>query len=527
MVMRSVAPTFPDEVFQDLSTMAAEAARQRPEHAALIFEGETIPWGEFDRRVNQIAHSLIRLGLKPTEKVAILAHTCPEYVQMFMGTLRAGGCAVPLSSMASGETLEMMINDSDARVLLVSESMYPAIADFSARLANILPNGLIALDFDAPGWTRFDAWLAGAPSDHPGIPIEPDYPFNIIYSSGTTGVPKGILHDHRMRFRQMKGTLAFGVGPDSVALVSTPYYSNTTLVTALTVIAQGGTQVLMRKFDAEGFLQLAEQYRVTDAMLVPVQYQRILSHPNFDRYDLSSFRAKFSTSAPLRGKVLRDALDRWPGKVYEIYGLTEGGVRTFLDAAAFPDKLDSVGRPSPGVDIRIIDEDGKELPPGEIGEIVGRSGAMMVGYYKRDDLTQAMYWESPEGEIFYKTGDMGRFDEDGFLYLLDRKKDMIISGGENIYCAEVENVIAGHPRIREVAVIGRKDDKWGEVPVAVLALNDEGADLTLDELNGWLRDKLAGFKLPKHLVHVEELPRNASGKVVKGTLRSEHGSVGV
>jgi len=522
--MRSVAPVIPNEEFTDLSTLAAQAAVRRPDHPALIFEGRTVTWREFDIMINRVAHALLALGLKPTEKVAMLAHTCPEYVAMYIGTLRAGGCAVPLSSMASGDTLALMIDDSEARVLLVSEAMRGSVEDLLDARPHLLAGGRIALDFAAAGWTRFDDWVASAPEHNPEIPIEPEYPFNIIYSSGTTGTPKGILHDHRMRARQVKATTRFGVGADSTALVSTPYYSNTTLVTALTVLAQGGTQVLMRKFDVEGFLQLAARHRVTDAMLVPVQYQRILAHPDFDRYDLSSFRNTFSTSAPLRGSVIRDALERWPGKLYEIYGLTEGGIRCVLDAAAHPDKLDSVGQPSPGVEVRIIDSDGRELPQGEIGEIVGRSGAMMVGYQNRPEQTRETFWESPEGAIFFRTGDMGRLDEDGFLYLLDRIKDVIISGGFNIYATDLEQVLLKHPEVADAAVIGIPSDHWGETPLGLVV--PKTAAVTETEILEWVNERLGKSQRLAGVEFRHTLPRSSIGKVLKRELREPYWAEG-
>jgi long-chain acyl-CoA synthetase len=519
--MRSVAPSDPNDPFDDIPSMAAAAAQRRPQHPALIFEERTLLWGEFDRQASQVANRLIELGLRPTEKVAILSHTCPEYVVLYLGTLRAGGCVVPLSSMATGESLEMMINDCDARVLLVAEAMRPAIAGFSERLGNIVPGGWLSVDFEEEGYTRFDRWIEGASATSPNVPIEPDYPFNIIYSSGTTGMPKGILHDHRMRYRQVNRMVNYGMGEDSIALVSTPYYSNTTLITALTMIAKGGTQVLMRKFDVEKFLQLSERYRVTHAMLVPVQYQRILAHPEFDKYDLSSYQAKLSTSAPLRGKVIREALDRWPGNVYEIYGLTEGGFSSVLDGAAFPDKLDSVGRPNPGAELRIIDENGKELPPGEIGEITGRSGAMMVGYYKRPDLTEELFWKSPEGDIFFRTGDLGKLDEDGFLYLLDRKKDMIISGGFNIYASDLEQVLLKHEAVADVAVIGIPSEHWGETPLALVVLAP-GASADEQQILEWANERLGKGQRLAGVEFRDSLPRSSIGKVLKRELREPY-----
>ena len=231
---------------------------------------------------------------------------------------------------------------------------------------------------------------------------------------------------------------AFDYGPDTISLVSTPLYSNTTLVALLATVGVGGTSILMPKSDVVKFLEIAQRERVTHAMLVPVQYQRILAHPDFDTYDLGAFKAKLSTSAPLRAAIKADCLKRWPGRLIEIYGLTEGGGSCTLEANLHPDKLHTVGKPGLGSEVLVLDEQGKVLPHGEVGELAGRGQVMMKGYYKQADKTRDLFWHDQDGRLFFKSGDMGRIDEDGFVVLLDRKKDMIISGGFNVYAADIE-----------------------------------------------------------------------------------------
>jgi acyl-CoA synthetase (AMP-forming)/AMP-acid ligase II len=306
-----------------------------------------------------------------------------------------------------------------------------------------------------------------------------------------------------------------------VTLTSTALYSNTTLVTMMPTLALGGTVVLMGKFDAEEFLRLSERERVTHAMLVPVQYQRILDHPDFDSFDLRSYRVKLSTSAPLRAGIKREILDRWPGSLVEIYGLTEGGGSTVLNATEFPDKLESVGQAGPGSDIRVIGENGEELPAGEIGEIVGRSDGMMTGYYKRDDLTEAMLWRDKQGNVFFRTGDMGRFDEDGFLFLLDRIKDMIISGGFNIYAADLENVLMGHEDVADVAVIGIPSREWGETPLG-LVVRKAGSTISEEALKAWANGHLGKTQRLSAIEFRDSLPRSTIGKVLKRELRQPY-----
>jgi acyl-CoA synthetase (AMP-forming)/AMP-acid ligase II len=281
----------------------------------------------------------------------------------------------------------------------------------------------------------------------------PGSTFNIIYSSGTTGTPKGIVHSHDLRWRQYGQQDPLGYGPDAVTVLSTPLYSNTTLVCFNPTLAGGGTVVLMKKFDARGFLELSAKHRATHAMLVPVQYRRIMNLPDFDNFDLKSFQMKFSTSAPFAAELKADVLKRWPGGLTEYYGMTEGGGSCALLAHEHPDKLHTVGCPMPDHEIRLIGEDGKPVAPGEIGEIVGRSPVIMQGYLNQPGKTAETFWYDEAGTRFVRTGDVGRFDADGFLTLMDRKKDMIISGGFTSI-ERSRGGATGHADVAEAAVVG-------------------------------------------------------------------------
>jgi acyl-CoA synthetase (AMP-forming)/AMP-acid ligase II len=360
-------------------------------------------------------------------------------------------------------------------------------------------------------------WLETAKAPAVVTP-EGDWPFNLIYSSGTTGVPKGIIQPYSMRWAQRDRGRINGIGAQTISLISTPLYSNTTLVTLLPTLALGGTVVLMRKFDAQHYLTLAQQHRVTHTMLVPVQYQRLMDFPDFDRYDLSSFQAKFCTSAPFRAELKRDVLKRWPGGLTEYYGMTEGGGRCELLAHLHPDKLHTVGKPAEGHDIRLIDEAGREVPPGESGEVVGSSGAMMKGYHRLPEKTREVEWFDPSGKRFIRTGDVGRFDEDGFLILGDRKKDMIISGGFNIYPIDIESELRQHPAVKECTVVGAPSRQWGETPVAFVVRN-AGHDISASDLMQWLTARVGKTQRLSALEWLEALPRSEIGKVLKRELR--------
>jgi acyl-CoA synthetase (AMP-forming)/AMP-acid ligase II len=501
--------------------MIRETAATAPGRIAVKCEERSVTWGAFDRRMSQVARALIASGLRKGDKIAVLASNSIEYLEVFMGALRAGMCVVPLSTMGATDALEGMLDDSDSRMFFVGQQYLDLVAPAEGRLARLVPGGRIAFDFAREGWADYEGWI-GAQSDAPfRVDIDPEDDFNIIYSSGTTGLPKGILHSHRLRSLMRDRLAVFDFGPETISLVSTPLYSNTTIAGMLPTIQHGGTVVLMKKFDVVKFLELAQAERATHAMLVPVQYQRILAHPDFGRYDLSSFRMKLSTSAPLRAHIKAECLKRWPGRLVEIYGLTEGGGACTLEANLHPDKLHTVGTPGLGCVMKIIDENGNELPQGEIGEVVGRAAMMMKGYYKQPGKTRELFWYDRDGQMYFRSGDMGRFDADGFLELLDRRKDMIISGGFNVYPADIEVLLLKHPDVIDVAVIGVPSDQWGESPLA-LVVRREGATATAADILGWANQQLGKTQRLAAVEFRDSLPRSSIGKIMKRELRAPY-----
>jgi acyl-CoA synthetase (AMP-forming)/AMP-acid ligase II len=508
--MDAVAPAEPE--FTTISHSIAATAREAPGRRALSDERISLTYNELDALMDRVAASLQRDGVAPRETIAVSALSSVEYLAVFLGALRAGVVVAPLAPSSTPDNLKAMIEDCDARLIFLDAST----CDLFGAVEGSRPR--IALD------KNLAAWLAPEGAKPAPVAVQPDWTFNTIYSSGTTGTPKGIDQSHLMRWRHVRRQALFGYDASAITLVSTPLYSNTTLVSVLPALAGGGAIVLMKKFDAREFLRLAEAERATHAMLVPVQYSRILALSDFEAFDLTSFRMKFSTSAPFAAALKRDVLNRWPGGLVEFYGMTEGGVTCILVAHQHSDKLHTVGRPVEGCDIRLIDERGCEVGAGEIGEIVGHSLATMTGYHNLDEKTRDAEWGDGSGRRFIRTGDVGRFDADGFLTLVDRRKDMIISGGFNIYPSDLEAVLSGHPQVAEASVIGAPSKEWGETPVAFV-VPAGGASLDPDDLRFWANAKLGKTQRLSAVRLIDQLPRSPIGKVLKRELRDLYGSV--
>ena len=502
--------------FLPLPTILAAHAARRGTATALVDERRRVSWADLGDLTERMAAGLQAAGVGQREPVAMAAANSVEAALAFTGILRAGAAAALLTSTAAGETVLAMLRDSTAKVLFLDAALAEKIAGLP------FPEDVtrVALD-DSDAGIALSAWLPPPGTQAAPVAIAPHDPFNIIYSSGTTGNPKGIVQSHQMRHEYARRTLASGYGDHTCAINSTPLYSNTTLVSFFPTLAGGGKVVLMARFDVQRFLELSQAERVTHAMLVPVQYRRIMEWPGFDSYDLSSYVMKSSTSAPFPAWLKADVLKRWPGGLIEAYGMTEGGASTILLAHEFPDKLHTVGRPSPGHVMKIIDEADRELPPGEVGEVVGHSPVMMTGYHRQDAKTREVEWFDDQGRRYIRHGDVGRFDEDGFLILMDRSKDMIISGGFNIYPTDLEAHLTRQSAVREAAVVGVPSDRWGETPLAVVVLADPAADpaTILAQANAQLgkTQRISAIEV------VDELPRSPIGKVLKRDLRDRFG----
>jgi long-chain acyl-CoA synthetase len=532
-----VTAIHPGTPFMPLPERLRVLAWAQPAARAVQDPDRALTYAELDAQMDRVAAALQRDGVLPGQAIAVCAASGVDYVVLFLGALRAGVVVAPLAPSVTSDTLGAMLRDAQAQHLWVDASTQALVP-----VAHGLPKVSMLADLGN--------WMAPEGSQSAPVAIAPEAPFNIIYSSGTTGTPKGIVQSHGMRWTHVRRGLAYGYGPSSRALLSTPLYSNTTLVVFFPTLAFGGCVVLSPKFDARSYLQLAQQHAITHTMLVPVQYQRLMAVADFDAFDLSAFHMKFCTSAPFSAALKAEVLRRWPGGLVEFYGMTEGGGTCLLNAHEHPDKLHTVGRPAEGHDIRLIDEEGNELnldanpdAVGEVvGEIVGHSPGMMTGYHNQPDKTREAEWFDARGKRFIRTGDVGRFDADGFLVLMDRRKDMIISGGFNVYPSDLEAQFRQHPAVQDVAVVGMPSVQWGETPVAFVVLQateqvtgsaselvtERAAEcaaacaaenLTADSLRDWFNAR-AGKTQRLAAVHVVgELPRSAIGKVLKRELR--------
>ena len=518
--------------FAAITDLIHQHAVQAPARPALVEGQHVLDYAALDTLMDRVAAALQRDGLKPGDAIAICANTSIAYAAVFLGALRAGVTVAPLAPSSTPASLARMVADADARLVFTDAACAPLVglSDHARRILlddaiNSKPAVNPAVRAGGPGTPggilALTDWL-GAPGALPEpVAVQPQWPFNIIYSSGTTGEPKGIVQSHGMRWTHVRRGDSYQYGADTVMLLSTPLYSNTTLVVFFPALAFGGTVVLTPKFDAAGYLKLAEAQRATHTMLVPVQYQRLMARPDFDTHDLSSFKFKFCTSAPFAAALKADVLKRWPGGLVEVYGMTEGGGSFILEAHLYPAKLHTVGRAALGHDIRLIDDNGRQVAAGEAGELVGHSPGMMLGYHRQPEKTREAEWFDASGKRFIRTGDIGRLDADGFLTLFDRKKDMIISGGFNVYPSDLEAVLREHPGVLEAAVVGMPSEQWGETPVAFVVMQP-GQAASPAALLEWVNQHVGKTQRVAAVHVLHELPRSAIGKVLKRELRDQY-----
>jgi long-chain acyl-CoA synthetase len=506
----------------NVGSLLARHARYRGDDIAVVCGARRFTFAEHYERVNRLANVLQSLGVKQGDAVAIILPNCIELLEAYRACAQLGVVSVPLSPLLRGAGLVSLLRDSDSTAVIACRSMVEALNEARLELSHIAAANYILTDAPGtPGYRDYAALTAAASADPSPVPdIRDDDVYNVIYSSGTTGQPKGIVHTHYVRALYCTMFASqFRFTPESVVMHAGSLVFNGAFVTLMPAWYLGCKFILQERFDASAFIELVERERVTHVMMVPSQIVAVLNAPNFSGDKLKSLEMLCSVGAPWHREHKEALLPVLPNSLYELYGLTEGFI-TVLDSADFARKIDSVGTPIPFSGMRIVDGDGRDLPPGEPGEIVGYSPLMMPGYYKRPDLTaQAIV----DGWLY--TGDVGMMDEDGYLHLVDRKKDMIISGGVNVFPKDIEEIAVQHPAIREVAVFGVASEKWGESPFAAVILKEAGS-ATSDELRAWINARVAArYQQLQGVAIVDDFPRSTAGKTLKRVLRDQYATL--
>jgi fatty-acyl-CoA synthase len=487
-----------------------------PKRPALTFEGKTATYGELQNRFDRLAGALRASGVCRGDRVAFIGLNQPAFFDVMFAAARLGAIFVPLNFRLTGPELDYIINDAGVHTI-VADSAHRGVID---SIRTKLPcKHYVSADIDADGWPSIAKFTASAHPLASGEPVGPDEVAVIMYTSGTTGRPKGAMLTHgNIWWNNSMGLLTIDALETDVTLVVAPLFHIGGLnVTTLTAFQKGAHVVLHRGFDPVRWLEDVAKYKATSAFAVPAMLLAVSQNPAFASTDLSSLRTIVCGGAPVPEPLLR-LYGKRGVPINQGYGLTETApMVTFLTSEWSEAKLGSAGRPGFFIEVELVDADGKFVrTPDARGEVVCRGPNVMKGYWNKPEATAAAI----DAAGWFHTGDVGYFDADGFLYICDRVKDMIITGGENVYPAEVEAVLYAHPSIAEVAVVGYPDEKWGEGVFAIAALKP-GASLTLEELRAWGTERLARYKLPSRFETVPSLPRNPAGKVLKFELRDK------
>jgi long-chain acyl-CoA synthetase len=491
-----------------------EVAAKRPDAVALRHGGREVAYGELDERSNRLAQALLDSGVQAGSHVAYLDRTAPEVVELLFATAKVGAVTVPLNWRLAPRELALVLEDARPPVLIAGESYADVAGELVAGLSPA-PERVVVGD-------AYERWLAAHDAIDPGGRGASSDVVLQMYTSGTTGAPKGVLTTHRNLAAAAETSPYWAFDAESVSMTPLPMFHIGGIGWAFLGLWNGATTVLVSQFVAEDVLDVLEQQRVTNAVLVPTMIQMLTAVPGAAERDYSALRSIAYGASPITTTLLEAALRTFRCPLFGVYGLTEstGGVVHLEPADHDPDGprrhlLRSAGRPLPWVDVKIADPmTGTELGSGEVGEVWVRAPNVMLGYFNRAAETAAAL--TPDGWL--RTGDGGYIDEDGYLFLTDRIKDMIVSGGENVYPIEVEDVLAQHADVADVAVVGIPDERWGELVKAFVILRP-GCSATGDELVAFARERLAGYKLPRAVEFVDDLPRTPSGKVLKRELR--------
>ncbi|OWJ73056.1 hypothetical protein CDV50_04270 [Haematobacter massiliensis] len=510
-----------DAVDVTLPEIWASHARRDPQKPALVCDGQGLSWGDFNESMNRLANALIGAEVRKGDRVAVLVSSSIAACVAMFGAVKSGAVMVPVSGMLTSDQILTLLSDCEASIVIASADLRSLVDAIADRLPMLRTSGRIGTDFGGDGWVKLTDFCAGASAEEPRVALRGDDVFSIMYSSGTTGLPKGVVHTHaaRVYFCLSNG---FEMRFDGTArsLVTTALYTAGTWLMVMPTLFAGGTLHIHRQFRSDDFLDTLEAERITHTFTVPSQIHLILAGEGFAARDLSALKMMLSAGSPLRPDVKEHLIGLIGARFFELYGFTEGS-STLLRPEDQLRKPLSVGTPLMGQEMTIVDGEGRRCGPDEPGEIVGRGPGLLREYYGKETETEASIWRDEAGRTFIRSGDVGRIDAEGFLYILDRKKDMIISGGLNIYPTDLEAVVGAHPEVLDVTVVGIEHEKWGETPLALVVLRD-GAGVTAGALLDWANARLAKHQRLCRVDLRDALPRNALGKVLKRELRDEY-----
>jgi long-chain acyl-CoA synthetase len=496
-----------------------------PDREAFVFEDERITFAEFNARVNSLVRALNDMGVKKGDVLGILSWSCLQFVEVYGAAMKGGFIASPFNPRLKEDELDYIINYSEAGTLFVGAELIGVANALKPRLPKV--KNFISFETSAEGMKAHSDLLASSSGEEVDARVGEDDPACIIYTSGTTGVPRGALYTQR-RFIEDTKTLVIDMGlqPGHRRVLITPLFHIAGNTHFRGSFYSGGCNIIVKFFDAVKTLQIIQDEKATHMDFVPTHLAAMLNVPDRDKYDISSMQFLWYGGSPMPLEILKEGMKAFGPIFAQGYGQSESGPaishlsredHNVLDRPEEEQKkLTSAGRPDIGVQVRIVDEKDNDVGPGEVGEIVVHSNHMMVEYWHKPEDTKAAIVDG-----WLHTGDMGYYDGEGYIYIADRKKDMIISGGENVYPREVEEVLYGHPAVQEAAVIGIPDSYWIEKVHAVVALK-KGESATTDEIVAFCKKKLAGYKAPKSVEFVDELPKNAAGKIMKREMRDKY-----
>ncbi|WP_460233035.1 class I adenylate-forming enzyme family protein [Aurantivibrio plasticivorans] len=514
----------PSPLLPDILSLHGKWRNNQP---AVICEDDSLSWRELMDLTHQFANGVIAKGIQRGDRVGVVMSNGVPMLQVLLGIMSAGAISVPINLSVNSEALVNMMRDANVSAIIVtSDQLFRIDAlrqELPASVELFVCDKKLTdekeCDEQPRHWITVEDLCDSQPNSQPDVSIDQDDLLNIIYSSGTTGMPKGIAHTHQAR-RDWAYDLGIALRYNGGAktLVTIGLYSNISWIGMLCTLIAGGTLIIHKKFDAKSFLDDVRDRGVTHTAMVPLQFQRVSELMHSQQHDVSSMQAMMCCGSPLHADLKQTLFEQFPCGVIELYGLTEGIITT-LEPEQAEGRWSSVGKPLVGTDILIIDDEGNPQSRGVSGEVVSRGRISMAGYYNNPQATNASVYIDTQGVKWLRSGDIGYLDSDGFLFIVDRKKDMILSGGQNIYPQDIEAVLKKHQWVDDVAVIGAKSNRWGETPVALVVAKKPNIDT--QSLKNWANQKLGKQQRITDIRVVRELPRNPNGKLLKRELRKE------